>query len=373
MDRPMTIAHILMSLGAGGQERVALHLTEAAIRARHRVIVVALSPAAPKDLSAEFTRAGADVHHVPKRGGSGLDPFLSMRLGRLLFTLAVDIVHTHNPLPLVYAPLAARACGAGVIHTKHGANPSGAGNLMLRRASALLVDFFVAVSRTTAEQARRRHECAPAKIVVIANGVPLDRFAPDPVARAATRAAHGIPEDAFVIGAVGRVDENKNHAYLVRAALPLLGPRVHLLIVGDGAAMPAVRAATSGPGAEFVHLAGWSADVPGALAAMDVLAMSSRSEGLPLVIPEAMACGLPVVSTAVGGIPDVIDDGATGFLVPPGESEAALRAPLATLCIDPARARSMGELARREALARYGVTRMSDAYADLYRRACRKQ
>jgi glycosyltransferase involved in cell wall biosynthesis len=113
--------------------------------------------------------------------------------------------------------------------------------------------------------------------------------------------------------------------------------------------------------------------VPGALAAMDVLAMSSRTEGLPLVIPEAMACGLPVISTAVGGIPDVIEDGVTGFLVPPDESESALRAPLATLCADPERARTMGQLARREALARYGVTRMSDAYAELYRRACRKK
>jgi len=370
-EHPMTLVHVLASLGAGGQERVALHLADAAIRAGHRVLVVSLSAPAPGDLSGEFRKAGAELHHLPKRAG-GLDPGLPLRLGRLFFQHRVELVHTHNPLPLVYAPVPARACGARVVHTKHGANPSGAANLTLRRATTTLVDFFVAVSRTTAAQALRRRECAASQLEVIANGVPLDRFMPDPGGRAAARAAYGIPGDAFVIGAVGRVDDNKNHAYLVRAALPLLGPRVHLLVVGDGEALPRLRAACAGPAADFIHLPGFTTDVPRALAAMDVFAMSSRSEGLPLVIPEAMACALPVVSTAVGGIPDVIVDGETGLLVPAGEDEAALRAALASLCSAPDRARAMGQRARQEALASYGLQPMLDAYGALYRRARRR-
>jgi len=108
-------------------------------------------------------------------------------------------------------------------------------------------------------------------------------------------------------------------------------------------------------------------DVPHLLPAFDVFALSSRTEGLPLVVPEAMAAGLPIVTTAVGGLPDVVDDGETGVLVP--VDEAMLSAALGRLVAAPERARAMGEHARRVALERYSAERMVDAYLELYARA----
>jgi glycosyltransferase involved in cell wall biosynthesis len=111
-------------------------------------------------------------------------------------------------------------------------------------------------------------------------------------------------------------------------------------------------------------------DVPRLVHAFDVFVLSSTSEGLPLVVPEAMAAGLPVVSTAVGGIPSVIDEGETGLLVP--VEEQALRAALAKLERERALARTMGTRARAVALARYSHDRMVDAYLELYEQARRR-
>src|SRR4029077_5905061 len=115
----------------------------------------------------------------------------------------------------------------------------------------------------------------------------------------------------------------------------LLGPRTRLLIVGDGAEMTAVRAEVAAHNVEaFVSLPGARDDVPRYLAAMDVFVLSSRMEGMPLVVLEAMAAGLPVVASAVGGLPKLIQDGQTGLLVPPQDAEA-LRRRIETLLEDP--------------------------------------
>jgi glycosyltransferase involved in cell wall biosynthesis len=362
-----SIVHVLSSFGVGGQERVALDLAAGQIRRGSPVLAVSL--AAPPDgpLAAEFRDAGAEVLTVAKRGG-GLDPSLTPRLAWHLRARHVDVVHTHNPLPLIYAAPAARLVGAVAIHTKHGLNPGSRGNLMLRRAAARLVSAFVAVSDVTAAQARRQRDCDPAKLVVIPNGIRLERFRPDPDARRAIRAELGIPDDAWVVGTVGRIDEVKNQPMLVRAIAPMLGDRSRLVIVGDGparAALDAAVAAVAEP--RYVHLLGRRMDVDRILPALDVFALSSLTEGLPLVVPEAMAAGLPVVATAVGGVPDVVADGDTGLLC--SVDEGALRERLATLAADEPMARAMGEAAREAALGQYSAERMIDDYQALYARA----
>src|SRR5262249_17047897 len=119
--------------------------------------------------------------------------------------------------------------------------------------------------------------------------------------------------------------------------------------------------------APHAHLLGARRDVPDVLNALDVFVLCSDTEGLPLVIPEAMAVGLPVVSTSVGGIPTVIDEGRTGFLIAAGD-EAALRARLERLRADPALARACGERARATALDRFSAERMAREYIELYER-----
>ena len=359
----LSIVHVLSSYGVGGQERVALDLAIGQRARGHLVSVISLAPSPDGAMADEFTAAGIATHRVAKRD-RGLDATLVPRLARTVRSLGADVVHTHNPLPLIYGAPAGRLARAVVVHTKHGVNPGGRGQRFLRRTAARLVRAFVAVSPTTAEQATPQRDCAPSKLHVIPNGIRLDRYAPDAEARAAARVELGLG-DAWVVGTVGRLDAYKNQALLVRAMAPLLSSRVRLVIVGDGDDRPAVEAAVAAlPDPRWVVLTGRRMDVPHLIHAFDVFALSSKSEGLPLVVPEAMAAALPIVTTAVGGLPSVVDDQETGLLVP--VDEGALSRALARLAADTERARAMGQRAREVALARYSHDRMVDAYLALY-------
>ena len=332
-------------------------------RARgHSVAVISL--AAPPDgaMADEFREHGITVDRVVKRGG--LDPTLVPRLTRALRRHHADVVHTHNPLPLIYGALAARLSGAAAIHTKHGINPGSRGHRLLRRGAAWLTHAFVAVSDTTEQQARAQNDAPTARLHTIANGIRLDRYHPDPAARAATRTELGLG-DAWVVGTVGRLDGAKNQAMLVRAIGPRLSSSLRLVIVGDGPARAEVEAEIAKLAEpRWVVLTGRRMDVPQIMPAFDVFVMSSKTEGLPLVVPEAMAVGLPIVTTAVGGLPGVVDEGETGLLV--AVDQAALGAALGKLADDHDLARAMGKRAREVALGRYSSERMVDAYLALY-------
>jgi glycosyltransferase involved in cell wall biosynthesis len=362
----LSIVHVLSSYGVGGQERVALDLAIGQRARGHRVSVLSLAPPPDGAMAEELARAGAELGRVPKQD-KGVDPTLVLRLAKELRARRADVVHTHNPLPLVYGIPAGRLVGAAAIHTKHGKNPSGRANRMLRRVAAQLAHAFVAVSETTASQARDGHEMPRGRLHVIPNGIRLDRYAPDAEARAAIRVELGLG-DAFVVGTVGRLDKFKNQAMLVRAMAPLLSSRVRLVIVGEGDARADVEAAIAAlPDPRWVVMTGRRMDVPRIVHAFDVFALSSLTEGLPLVVPEAMAASLPIVTTAVGGLPDVIDEGATGRLVP--VDEVAMREAISGLEHDRGLAREMGARGRVVPLERYSHDRMVDQYLELYRKA----
>lgn len=361
----MKIAHVLSSLHTGGAERVALLCVERLVKLGHDVSVVSLEEPVDGALGREFDTAGAQIIRVPKRAG-GYDPGLSVRLLSTFLRERFEVIHTHNPPCLTYAALPARMSGARVVHTKHGPHPDTFARLMLRRIGAASAHSFVAVSPATAAFAKQLYEVLPWKLRVIQNGTDLKRFRPDAKARAATREKLGIPPDAFVIGTVGRMAPVKNQALMVRAAAPLLGPRTRLLIVGHGAEADRVKALAAELGVSaFAHFPGETPRVPEHLAAFDVFALSSDSEGLPLCLAEAMSVGLPMVCTAVGGVPQVVDEGETGFLVPSGD-EAALRAAMSRFAQDPPLARLMGKRAQEVAAQRYSAERMLNEYLALY-------
>jgi glycosyltransferase involved in cell wall biosynthesis len=201
---------------------------------------------------------------------------------------------------------------------------------------------------------------------VIENGVDVELFRRDAAARFGLRRKLGIPDAAWVVGTVGRLAPEKDHGLLLDAIAPELCDQHRLVIVGSGPEEERLRAHVSaGPAAPWVTLTGARSDVPRLLSAFDVFVLSSKTEGLPLVIPEAMAASLPVVSTAVGGIPSVVRDGETGLLVPPGDA-AALRAALVSLHADRQRAHAMGTAARQLAEAQYSKQRMVSDYLALY-------
>ncbi|HEX6272187.1 MAG TPA: glycosyltransferase [Polyangiaceae bacterium] len=361
----MIIAHVLSSFGLGGQEKVALDLATKQRHAGHFVMAVSLAAPPEGPIAPEFRRAGVRAETVAK--GDGVDASLPVRLAALLRAEHVDVVHTHNPHALIYGAPAAGLARAAIVHTKHGANPDVARRRWLRRVASTLVDACVAVTPTLAAMARRDQDCNPELLHVIPNGIDMRRFAPRAEARRRIRTELGIPEDAWVVGTVGRLAPEKDHGLLIDAMAPLLDERRHLVIVGDGSERDALRKRVDGTlrGA-YVHLTGARDDVESLLAAFDTFVLSSKTEGLPLVLLEAMATELPVVSSSVGGIPDVIRHDSTGFLFPSGDKNA-LTKELLRVFGSPELGRRIGTAGRHAVTETHSIERMFESYDALYR------
>ena len=364
MTAALVIAHVLSSFGRGGQERVAANLARFQRAAGHEVCAISIASGPEGLTAADFRATGVLAETVAKR--PGVDPSLPMRLGARLRHHRVNVVHTHNPHALIYGAPAAWFAGAVTIHSKHGMNPDRQRRLWLRRAAAKLVDAYVAVTPALAKNALEHGECRASRLHVIPNGIDVVRFAPGAAGRRRIRAEVGIPEDAWVVGTVGRLAPEKDQALLIEAMAPLLSAGRRLVIVGDGAERDALRARIARtPGGNYVHMLGEREDVANILGALDAFALTSRTEGLPLVLLEAMASGLPVLSTAVGGIPDLVEHRVTGLLSQAGD-RASLTRQLACLSTDGSLSRQMGEAGRHEILQRHSVDRMASEYGILY-------
>jgi len=343
---------------------MALELAGGQRGAGNDVLVVSLAPPPDGPLADAFRARGVAVERVAKR--PGFDVTLPLRLAALFRRRHVGVVHTHNRQPLIYGAAAGKLAGAKVVHTRHGPGRGTRRERWLRRGASTMVDAYVAVSPALATLTRELGDVSDGKLKVIENGIDLGTFGGAAGERDAVRGELGIPGDAWVVGSVGRLAREKDYPLLVRAAAPLLGPGGRLLLVGDGGEAAAIRAEIEARGvAPFAVLPGARHDVPRCLAAMDAFALSSRMEGLPLCALEAMAAGLPVVATAVGGLPTLIDDGVTGFLVPAGD-EAALGRALGRLRDEPALARAVGERGRAHVRRLYAHDAMIRRYLELY-------
>jgi glycosyltransferase involved in cell wall biosynthesis len=244
--------------------------------------------------------------------------------------------------------------------------------MWLRRASAAMVDAYVAVTPSLARVAAERGECDPTQLRVIPNGIDTLRFLPDAEARRRVRAELSIPQDTWVVGTVGRLSREKNQGLLIDAMAKLLSPERQLVFVGDGPEREALVArarATLSP--NLVHFVGSRKDPQAFLAAFDAFALTSDTEGLPLGLLEAMAVGVPVVATAVGGVPDVVEPGVTGALIARGDRDG-LAAELSRLANRPREALEAAATARRMVLERHSTETMASSYEQLYRRVARR-
>jgi glycosyltransferase involved in cell wall biosynthesis len=244
-----------------------------------------------------------------------------------------------------------------------------------RRAHALAERVLMAGTDrlvVSAESVRdfyvRQVHADPAKIDVIYNAVDFTQAQPT-MSRAEMRNALGIPDDARVAGIIARLTEQKGHRYLFEALASQSSlADVHLLVVGGGELRDALeRAAVSMGLVSRVHFLGPRRDLGDLLAAMDVFVLPSLWEGLPLSMVLAMSAGVPVVATSVAGIPEVVEDGRTGMLVPPRDSNA-LGAALARLLGDPDLRRRFGDDARAAVLPRFGVHRYVESVTSMYDR-----
>jgi glycosyltransferase involved in cell wall biosynthesis len=309
----------------------------------------------PEPASQLLAEQGIPVEHL---GRGRFDPRLLGDIVRAARRRRARILHVHGYAAADFGRLAARRVGAALVLHEHFADPRmPAYQALADRLLARFTDRAIAVSASTRDFLIRERFVPAERVRLVWNGAPLDEFAPvaPQVARQARRDL-GLPDDALVVGIVGRLNAQKGHRYLLDAAPRLFAasPAARLLVVGDGDLAPDLRRQAEGLGlAGRVVFAGHRTDIPAVLGAMDVFCISSTYEGTPLALFEAMAAGKAIVSTAVDGCREVLEDGVTGLLVPP-QDPLALGEALARVATDATLRRSLAEAARA-ASARYDI------------------
>jgi len=278
----------------------------------------------PEPATRWLDEQGIPVHHL---GRGRFDPRILTDLVALARRRRARILHVHGYAAADFGRVAARVVGARLVLHEHFADPAMPGYQALAdRLLAPLTDRAIAVSESTRRFLVDRRAVPDGRVRLIYNGAPLDEFAPaGPERGLLVRASLGIPPDASVVGSIGRLNAQKGHRFLLEAAPTVLArhPTARVLIVGDGDLMGELKQrAASLEAGDRVVFAGHRADVPDVLAALDVFCISSLYEGTPLALFEAMAAGRAIVSTAVDGCREVIEEGATGLLVPASDPVA---------------------------------------------------
>jgi glycosyltransferase involved in cell wall biosynthesis len=299
------------------------------------------------------------------------DPRGLVRLVRLLRSWKPDVLHSH----MVHANLMARVLRLfvpipAVVSTIHNINEGGRLRMAAYRLTNGLVDQMTIVSQAAADRFVRDGIVPRELLTVVPNGVDTDKFR-NVIAgtRESLRLSLGL-EPEFVWLAVGRFETAKDYPNMLRgfARVHERCPQAVLLLVGRGSAQGETEALAQaldlGKGVRFL---GVRHDVPELMSAADGYIMSSAWEGMPIVLLEAAAAGLPIVATRVGGNHEVVCDEESGFLVPPRDPDALGQAMLRVIGLSPAQRRSMGERGRKHVQTHYGLSRVVDRWEELYR------
>ncbi len=373
------VCHVITQLELGGAQQNTLFTVSHLDRDRFEPSLVA-GPGGLLDAEARRL-ADTPVRFVPALGrrvspASDLGALGAIR--KELRALRPDIVHTHSSKAGILGRWAAHLEGVPVvIHSIHGFGfhpgqtlPVRAAFQAAERMTGPITTHFIAVSRSNREQGIALGLFRERKATLIRSGVELDRFRRAGLPEAeALRRELGIPSAAPLVGMIACLKPQKSAVDFVRAAGLLAGefPEARFVIAGDGEQRRIVEGAIAraGLGARF-HLLGWRRDVPAIVAGLDVCVLTSRWEGLPRVIPEAMAAGKPVVATRVDGSAEAVREGVTGFLCEPGDART-IAARIGALLADPGRARAMGAAARPLA-GEWDIREMVRAQESLYGR-----
>jgi len=376
--RPL-IAHVVYRFDVGGLENGVVNLINRLPAARFRHAVVALTEVT--DFRDRILRDDVEFIALHKAPGPGLRLLPALR--RTFATLKPDLVHTRNLAPLE-ASLPAWLAGVRArIHGEHGwdVGDLGGGNWkhrLVRRAYRPFVTHYVALSAHIEAYLRNEIGVPAARIRRICNGVDSLQFHPAGGGRAAIEGSPFNEASHFVVGTVGRLAAVKDQATLIRA-LALArqsapdASRLRLAIVGAGPLRGELTELARKHGvAHQVWFSGARHDIAAVLRGLDLFALPSLAEGISNTVLEAMATGLPVVATAAGGTPELVNDGVSGTLVQPAD-EAALAAAMLNYLHDPELRRAHGQAARLAVETRFSLDRMVADYAALYESALAAQ
>ena len=360
------VVQIVPMLSPGGAERVAVHIARGLNRRRYEPIVISFTGRVGCDLDHMLEEAGIEVRYLGKR--PGFDYRVYSRLDSALKECEPDVIHTHLHVLRYALPSMLLMKRVSMVHTVH--------NLAEREIEprARLIQRYalthgvkpIAVAEEVAASIESLYGIQNCR--VISNCIPTDVYASPPTPRKDWRAKEGFKDSDILFVCVARFAPQKNQALLLKsfAQGPASDPHAHLVLVGEGDLRKGLEEQARDLGLSGkVHFLGLRSDIPEVLGAMDVFVLSSDYEGNPLSVLEAMASGLPIVSTAAGGVPNLFESGKEGFLVPPGDLQGLAKSMNSFLKYQAAR-ESMGAAAARRARESFDLSTMVRAYEQVY-------
>ncbi|MGD1065076.1 MAG: glycosyltransferase [Terracidiphilus sp.] len=348
----------------GGAEQQAISLAKGLRRRGWRVSVVALSGTGGA-AAAELAHAGIAFLSLQMRKGLA-DPRGWIRFQRWLWREQPDVLHAHLPHAAWLARWSRLAAPVPiVVDTLHSSSTGTMGRHFGYSCSRWLPDHVTAVSQATAASHLAAGMVSESKLSVVWNGIDVDRWQPDAQERAQARAELGI-RDEFLWLAVGRLEAVKDYPCLLRAMIRT-PERARLLVLGAGPQEDRLTELAEWLGLKRrVRFAGFEPNVARWMRAADGFVLSSRYEGLPMVLLEAGACGVPIVATDVPGTREVVVDGETGWLAPAGDAEELAKTMMRLMRMPPDARQAMGELARRHVAEHFSLEAALDRWERLY-------
>jgi len=364
----------------GGAETLAASIAGAPEAARLRLEVCCLKSIGGNPLEREVRAAGIPCVNLGARNLRDAAGF--GRLVRLIGERRIELIHAHLTYASIWGAVASRLTGVPLVSTLHVAPapaPPGSREAVREALRCSLLDrwagLVIAVSRWVREAYHEAGMLDRSRMRVVHNGIRTESHAgPSEAAREAVRREFGFPPDSTVLTSVAVLRGGKGVEVLLEAAPAILerAPHARFLVVGDGPLRRELeeRSVSSGLG-EAVRWAGWRRDVPRLLAGSEIFLHPTLEDALPTVLLEAAAASLPAVATRTGGVPEIVDEGATGLLVPPRDA-AALAGAVASLLGDGERRRAMGEAGREKAAREFStaawIARLEAVYTEVLSR-----
>lgn len=363
-ERPLTILQVASGMpNFGGAELHLLALSEQLTQRGHTVHILARPGSYVFE---EGTRRGLTVHSGTVHSQSDFSAF--GRLQPVFARTRYDILHVHMFPDHLVPPAVARHVKVPVnIMTHHLPHPLKKGLLKRLAIRRFLFNRVIAVSESV-RQTLLTSGLAPEQVVTIHHGTDTEAFRQITVSREEIRREWGIPAETFVLGIAGRVAEEKGVDHFLQAMKQIRHTGIHGVVIGAGDTLPQMRELADRLNLnDRVTFAGFRSDINNAINALDCLVLASTwAEPCAAVVQQAMALGLPVIGTDIGGTPEMIEEGTTGFLVQPSQPEAIVAA-VERLLSDSAAPVRMGEAGRRRVDALFTLSGMVDKTEALYR------
>lgn len=372
--KKINVMHVVQGLDIGGLERLVIDLIESSDKDRFDFFVCCLSQ--DGILAEELERNKIPVIALNKQSGFNLR--ISFALAKIIKDKKIDILHTHSQRPRFYGALTKLLVpNVKIVHTQHGYDPKRYRSLLLSRFAASFIDQIVLVSKALYDFALLVEKTNKDKLMVIYNGINLKKFTIviNQKQKEELKKSLGISLGDYVIGTVGRLEEVKNHKLLIRvfSQISLGKKNVKLLIVGGGPLFKELKDyANQQEVVDKVILTGARHDVEQLLDIIDVFALSSLSEGTSLVVLEAMAKGLPVVATDVGGVRELVSNIDNGFLVSLTDEDSFVRG-INDLLNDQELYRKVSVTNSKKASLEFGIKNTAIKYEEVYNKVLNKQ